>query len=309
MKPIKLLLPTLLLLSTTALAGLGTDQYNAQQYKQSFTTLSTTPEKSSNFYLGVMSFLGKGTDRNILQAIEFWKKGWINKDEKSGISLALHLISSKDPKGINILTQVATDGSKNAQFELGKVFYNNKSPQYDLKKALHWFTQSSKQGKKEAQANLGLMYYYGEGTEKNLESSEFWYTKSAESGFENAQYALGILLSTSNKDKALFWLEKAADNGHIEAALTLADFYQQSKNDTETAIYWFSKAYNMGSIDAMLPLGILKYSSSNKTMIAEGFSLINQCNMSGNKQCLDVLIRIFMKKQFDKQQALIANFD
>lgn len=304
----KIITPILLLLSSNLFAGEGVDLYKSGNYKQSFDMLSNNPEKSSNFYLGVMSFLGRGTPANINKAIDFWAMGWENKDEKSGISLALHLLSSKDPSGITLLTNVADSGSMNAQYELGKAFYNQKSSHFNLKSALFWFTQAGNQGKKEAQANLGLMYYYGDGADKDLELSKSWYTKSANQGFQNAQYALGVLLSKTDKDKAVYWLKKAANQGHIESALTLGDFYQQSETDPSMSIKWFAKAYELGSQDALLPLGILKYSSKDKKTKDDGFLLLNKCNINGNKQCLDVLLRIFMNKRFQENLPQLNEF-
>ena len=54
-------------------------------------------------------------------------------------------------------------------------------------------TKSAKKGDKEAQNDLGLMYYEGEGVPQDYEKAIEWYTKSAEQGHAWAQYNLGLM--------------------------------------------------------------------------------------------------------------------
>lgn len=299
-------------ISFSLYASDGVSLYKQGKYSESFESLSSDPQKHGNFYLGVMSYLGKGTDRSLENALEYWSTGWNNRDERSGISLALHLLTSKNldtsKKGIQILTEVAESGSLNAQYELAKVLFKKSSHHFNLEESFVWFEKAAQQGKMEAQANLGLMYYYGDGIEKDLTKSEFWYTKSAEQGFANAQYALGVLLSSTNQDLAISWLSKAAEAGHIESALTLGDFFQQSAMDYESALFWFNKARDNGSDEAELPIAILNYNSKDPITRQQGLNSLHKCNMAGNKKCLNVLLSIFMKRSFMAQKDLLLKY-
>lgn len=292
---------TTLTLSLNTLALTGIELFKDKKYTQAYTKLINQPEPGSFFYLGVMNFLGKGTDVNLNKAVDYWSKGWSNADEKSGITLGLHFLKdTKNPKkGIQILTEVSnTKNSMNAQYELAKFFGNQNSELFDLQKSFTWFKKAAMNNKVEAQASLGLMFYYGDGVEKDLEKSKFWYQKSAEAGFENSQYALGVLLFKDDIQQSVFWLTNAAKQNHIEAIMTLADYYHREENNTDESIFWFSKALGLGNDDAILPLGILLYSSKDKVKHEKGLSMISKCTVQGNKDCMAVLLDIFMHNRY-----------
>lgn len=301
MKSNLLLFFTTITLSLNSMALTGIELFKDKKYKQAYVKLISQPEPGSSFYLGVMNFLGKGTDVNLDKAIDFWTIGWSNGDENSGITLGLHFLkdTASPEKGIQILTEVSNaKNSMNAQYELAKFFGNKNNNLFDIKKSFTWFEKAATNNKVEAQASLGLMFYYGDGTDKNLEKSKFWYKKSAEAGFENSQYALGVLLFKDDIQQSVFWLTNAAKQNHIEAIMTLADYYHREENNTEKSVFWFSRALELGNDDAILPLGILLYSSKDKAKHEKGLSMISKCTVQGKKDCMIVSLDIFMHNRY-----------
>ena len=62
-----------------------------------------------------------------------------------------------------------------------------------------------------------------------------------------------------NQKKAIYWYEKAAVGGHVDAQINLACCYQRGEGvfpDMDKAAYWFEKAAIQGAADAQLSLGL-----------------------------------------------------
>lgn len=261
--------------------------------------------KDKYFYMGIMHWLGRGVELDKNKGLGFWADGWKAGDERSGVTLGISLMQQNADAGISVFEEVAATGNKDAQYELGKIYYKKNSKYYNLEKAFKNFTGAAEKGRAGAQANLGLMYYYGEGVEKDLELSEKWYRKAAMAGFKNAKYALGVLLLNKKEtDEALKWLEGSGMDDHMGAIMALADYHQQNSN-FDKSIFWFEKARGLGNQDVTLPLGILKYESDDEIDKAEGLKMIAKCTVQGDKSCMNVMNRIWFAK---KNRERIGNY-
>lgn len=62
---------------------------------------------------------------------------------------------------------LATQGDKDAQFELGEFYFDGQRTPRDLPQALNWFEKASLQGHAEAQYRLGMMFFRGDGVPAN----------------------------------------------------------------------------------------------------------------------------------------------
>ncbi|HTG82228.1 MAG TPA: tetratricopeptide repeat protein, partial [Geobacteraceae bacterium] len=82
------------------------------------------------------------------------------------------------------------DGSPEAQFNLGLMYFVGNGVKQDRREAANWFRKSADQGYVTAQYDLGVMYAKGEGVEYDRKESAKWYRKAAESGHPAAQYNL-----------------------------------------------------------------------------------------------------------------------
>ncbi len=86
------------------------------------------------------------------------------------------------------------------------------------------------------------------------EESRFWMEKAAEQGHLEAQlncYDYYIDQEHCDFTRALYWVEKAAIQGHAEAQYTCAEFYmigRGTKEDKQRALYWVEKAAEQGHI-------------------------------------------------------------
>ncbi|MCI6894181.1 MAG: PEGA domain-containing protein [Bacteroidales bacterium] len=105
-----------------------------------------------------------------------------------------------------------------------------------------------------AQCDLGECYYYGKSVKKNKESAVYWYRRAADQGYADAQNLLGVCYYKGhgvrkNYEEAVKWYRKAADLGNLSAKYNLADCYYNGKGvfqDTDRAKKWWRKMSDLG---------------------------------------------------------------
>lgn len=275
--------------------------FKEDKYSLSYVEFEKSQNPESLFYLGMMNLTGKGVDKDVDKAKEYWISGYEKYDIKSSISLALLVIKSDVSKTVSILTDAAnTTNDPRPMFELSKIYADKKLPIYDLKKSFEWSLMASKLGHIQSQAGLGIKYYYGDGTEKDLNEAIKWYTLSANEGFENSQYALGIIhLQRNRPEHAIGWLEKAAEKDHLEAILTLADYYQFEDKKDNLAEHYLNRAISKGYLEAKLQLGLLYLMSDNPDARDGGIKTLSNCFIADNNDaCMSPFIRIFMHNKY-----------
>ena len=81
----------------------------------------------------------------------------------------------------------------------------------------------ARQGQPDAELTLARMYHAGRGVEQDVHEAVYWYCHAASHGSAEAQFQLGLFyldgnVVNENEDLALDWLEKAAEQGHQQAA-------------------------------------------------------------------------------------------
>jgi hypothetical protein len=91
----------------------------------------------------------------------------------------------------------------------------------------------------------------------------YWYEKAAEQGHTKAQWLLGACYSqglgvVQDSDKAEYWLLKSAQSGDIEGQYSLGGFYFM-KPDIVKAEYWIGQAAAQGHKEAKDMLSALKH--------------------------------------------------
>ena len=95
---------------------------------------------------------------------------------------------------------------------------------------------------------------------------ERWVKLMAEVGDAESQYDLRLDLSfysaKKQKEEAVSWFRKAAEQGHAEAEYHLGRCYRDGEGvapDLSEAIRWFEKAAEQNNPDALFNLGFLYY--------------------------------------------------
>ena len=236
-------------------------------------------EKNPNIQgiLGRCYFAGIGVARDDRQA-----KFWYEKSAQQGNPDAqymmgvLHDLSDQsfpaEKRLINPDFQQAVDwyqksagqGSALAQYALGNLYnkgIGNRSPA-DAKLAIDWYRQAANQGYAPAKNALGSMYFFGRGVEKDASQALFWFQKAADQGDALGQYNLSVALRKLKKDnqQALFWLKKSAENGNRIAQYRLGEAYLSGamvKQDHQLAFLWYQAAAQQGEAGAQYGLSLM----------------------------------------------------
>lgn len=75
--------------------------------------------------------------------------------------------------------QMASQGNANAQFLLGKMYYQGSGVEQNNNKAFELFMQAAKQGHVTAEAYVGRCFYYGAGVQRDYDQALQWAKKAA----------------------------------------------------------------------------------------------------------------------------------
>ena len=96
--------------------------------------------------------------------------------------------------------KAAEQGNADAQYKLGKCYYDGDGVAQDHIEAVKRFKKAAEKGYADAQCALVACCYVGDGVEQDHAESAKWLEKAAE-------HYLGV--------EAVKWLEKAAEQGHL----------------------------------------------------------------------------------------------
>ena len=104
----------------------------------------------------------------------------------------------------------------------------------DPQQARKWLEKAAEQGSPEAQYYLGVMYYQGVGVEQDPQQARKWLEKAAVQEYPEAQYCLGLIYASGEgvkKDfkKAQEWWEKVNVQGNPTAQKNLEIIYNSWK--------------------------------------------------------------------------------
>ena len=222
---------------------------------EKFEPLAEIGHVESQYYLGVMSYYGKGITQNHNQAIK-----WIMKAAEQGYS--------------------------KAQFELGQMYSERNGVDRDDKEAIKWYRKAAEQGNSDAYYKLCVMYAFGrggpkkfiiepeegpkkfivgpenvsaqqiklhviyengEGPPQSFETALEYYRDAVDKGDAYAQYSLGMMYENGRgvqqDDKAAAeWYRKAAEQRNSDAYYKLCKMYENGKavqRDFEKVVEWY----------------------------------------------------------------------
>lgn len=159
------------------------------------------------------------------------------------------------------LKKSAEEGYAVSQFKVGEMLYSGgEGVKQDYLKAAEWFAKADMQeiaGAKikltQSQYKAGVMFYKGEDVEQDLENALEWIQKAADSGHAKA-------LSKIEKIRDLYFLEKDAQLGYLDAVLSFAKACQGQTGfplNAKKAIEYYEKAAARRSVEAEFQLSVI----------------------------------------------------
>lgn len=102
---------------------------------------------------------GKGVDRSMSQAIQWYRKS-------------------------------ADAGFVEAQGYLGVIYDKGRGAKQDDMEAANWYRKAAEQGHGQSQYNLGVFYFYGRAFQANREEARKWFERARDSGYPGGAAAL-----------------------------------------------------------------------------------------------------------------------
>lgn len=161
------------------------------------------------------------------------------------------------------LYEKAVGGDAEAQYELARLFQDEKFDLYDLFESAHWHRLAAEQGHASAQHRLGYCYIEGCGVEKNETEAFHWTRKAAEQGNVNAEFNLGWCyyngfgVTKSHRD-AFCWYKAAGEQGNTKAQYQIGCFYETGtgvERNLFEAAKWLAKSADSDYVYAQAKIG------------------------------------------------------
>ncbi len=143
-------------------------------------------------------------------------------------------------KAFKWLMKSAVEGNKDAQLEIGDMYYFGQWATKNYKKSFKWSMKSAKQGNARAQHAMGGMYFYGRGVKKDYKKAFEWFMKSARNGLPVGQYNVGIMYANGRGVKKNYintyaWYSLASSNGYDASEAIVGIEPKMTKNQIAMA--------------------------------------------------------------------------
>ena len=153
----------------------------------------------------------------------------------------------------------------------------------NLEQALYWYHHAAGQGSADAQYNLGVMFYNGIGVDQDKREALRLYQKSSEHDYPPALTALGNMYLAGecviqNNPKSIELFQKAAMQNYPDAQVRLGEIYEEKKEPKKALPLFFQAAQqnhpigqtNLGIMfafgDGVLKNGVIAYILLNKAV-------------------------------------------
>lgn len=157
---------------------------------------------------------------------------------------------SELPEEITTLMKAAEAGDAEAQFELGKKYYEGLGVEKNYSLSIELFRKAAVQNHPRAQNAMGVMHKNGFGVEKNSNVAVDWFRQAAEQNYPAAQNNLGLMYEfgegiEQDYIEAVDWYRRSAEQGHVISQFKLGYMYDiglgVKQSDTD-AVLWYEKA-------------------------------------------------------------------
>ncbi|RHZ80902.1 hypothetical protein Glove_130g202 [Diversispora epigaea] len=162
-------------------------------------------------------------------------------------------VEKNEEKAFELFLKSAEKGLTIAQNKVGLCYIDGIGTPKDAAKGFSWYMKSALDGNIDAIFNVGCCYKNGIGVNRDYQKAFKWILKAAEKGESAAQYNLGTYYEAKDKVKAFDWYKKAAECNYIYGQYMVGKCFYEGygiKKDIVNAIYWLNKAKENGNINA-----------------------------------------------------------
>ena len=175
-------------------------------------------DAAAQWWLGASYQDGVGAEKNHRQALHWYRLAARQGSQPAQDMLQALSGQARERQLEQHLLEHAEQGDAQAQYEVGRRFWNGDGVDQDHKQAADWFDRAARQGLAAAQCALGLCYERGDGVEQDMWQAAAWYQWAAQQDDAEAQLRLSECYEKGrgvpkDKEKAAEWLYKAAQHG------------------------------------------------------------------------------------------------
>ena len=278
--------------------------------------------------MGKLYLSGQGGQKDPQQAAA-WLRRAVNRNSIEAAALLGHMyvtgaLGTADPgAGLSLLSTAAEAGNADAEGDLGYMYARGLGVPRDHAVAASWLQKAADQGLASAAVNAATIYL---NDEHDPAKALAVVTPAAERGDAKAQSWLGTMFLSARPSpdyrKAVEWLQKAADQGALQAMFNVADLYAEGRGtsrdvpraialyrqsaeagygsaeavlagryqagdgvpkDLPTAAAWYQKAADQGVLSAQVNLAVMEAQGAGVPQDgAKAFSLLSKPAADGN---------------------------
>ena len=206
-------------------------------------------------HIGWMYANGKGTSKNMTEAVKWYQKGAEQGDVEAQCLLAMAYedgregVDKNPSKAVEWYSKAAEKGYDFAQRHLGQCYEEGKGVEKNLYEAVKWYEKAAEQGDILGIWALGRLYENGDGIGKDISKAINWYSKGADLGDTASMVALGNFCRKGigvdkNPSKAVEWYHKAAEREDTLAQFFLGWCYENGEGvpqDLSEAVKWYER--------------------------------------------------------------------
>lgn len=201
------------------------------------------------FIVGGMKYFGLGTEKDEKEAFHMWQKaatqGNPNAQYDLGIMYARgEFVATNVVLAMQWLRTASSNGNARASFVIGDAFENGRFGYKDHALSVKWYVKAFDQGLVHAGYHLARLYDRKTSIVRDKAKSVKWYEKAANAGDLSAMHHLGFMLLRRDPQRGVSMLERAFENGAIDAGCSLYFAYRLGVNlvvDDKKAEYWLEK--------------------------------------------------------------------
>jgi TPR repeat protein len=208
------------------------------------------------------------------------------------------------PAAVVWYLEMAEQGDKDAQYNLGSIYETGFGVNVDLKEAVKWYDKAAKQGHQVAQLKIGMFYHLGKGAEQSTIKGNKWIREAAKSGNELAKMLQEkVIAHDVGKDidpqklisKTLRAFEKGQINAEETLRLELQKIERARRHAEEKARFAgdvTGSAAKAGTVKNQVP-DFLKTSPQNLGLPEDSYSMIRRRAHDGDPKAEYELGRLY----------------
>ena len=214
----------------------------------------------------------------------------------------LYVTASGDPRrleqGVDLLRKAAEQNDAEAIYLLATMTAAGAGMEQSNVEAFEQMKRAADLGFTDAQFALGTMCFEGRGTTKNETAAVNWLQKAATGGKKEAMFSAGrIMLARPDPEmraEGLALVNRAIENGHIQATLMLATAYGRGSmgmpKDEAKAEALLKPAAERGDADCQVTLASLyKFGDSFAARRDEAQAWLQRAADHGHPKALEIL--------------------